>query len=27
MTTKIQQRYWERRRTGWCGTSVRALIN
>jgi branched-chain amino acid aminotransferase len=27
MTTKIQQRYWERRRAGWHGTSVNALIN
>jgi len=27
MTTKIQQRYWERRRAGWHGTSVSSLIN
>jgi branched-chain amino acid aminotransferase len=27
MTTKIQQRYWERRRGGWHGTSVSSLIN
>ena len=27
MTTRIQQRYWERRRTGWHGTSVSSLIN
>ena len=27
MTTKIQKRYWERRRAGWHGTSVNSLIN
>jgi branched-chain amino acid aminotransferase len=27
MTTRIQQRYWERRRAGWHGTSVSSLIN
>jgi len=27
MTTKIQQRYWDRRRAGWHGTRVSSLIN
>ena len=26
MTTNIRNRYWERRRAGWCGTHVDALI-
>jgi branched-chain amino acid aminotransferase len=27
MTTQIQQRYWQRRRSGWHGTSVSSLLN